>query len=323
MTSDNNSFLSFENLSNRSEKPWYELVGTFLEEEYDKENSKRDIKSRLKKFEKFHGNNPISLKDLERYHTEIVDRIGQGEDDYAQEYARKIIGSTRKFAKWLIHNQVITEFTADDVDSSLPALKNQRKKISPEKILRTEEREDLLDAANELLKKLILVLPLRCGLRSGEVRSLTVADIIHRRSEPDDEYYLHVEDSKNGKTRSVPMPENVFVTIREYLSQNNRDITSAKKRSLLMTPNEYPLYEGKHLDIFHNIVERSSIERDLKPHFLRATYATQLIKEGLKLTEVSDLLGHEDLDVTYRKYVFFFEEWNDYVAEIPWDLKED
>ena len=51
---------------------------------------------------------------------------------------------------------------------------------------------------------------------------------------------------------------------------------------------------------------RAGIDRDVNPHMLRHTYATELLREGFNVQEVQQLLRHSDIRTTVI-YTHIFE----------------
>lgn len=45
-----------------------------------------------------------------------------------------------------------------------------------------------------------------------------------------------------------------------------------------------------------------------KPHSMRDTYATTLIRRGAKIHDVKELLGHSSIKITEKYYIFVFPD---------------
>ena len=61
-------------------------------------------------------------------------------------------------------------------------------------------------------------------------------------------------------------------------------------------------------DAYTNIAKTAGIEHPLGIHTLRHTFASLLIKKGVDIKIVSDILGHKDVAFTYNTYVHILEE---------------
>lgn len=135
---------------------------------------------------------------------------------------------------------------------------------------------------------LIFYLMLDCGMRLGEVVNLNVSDMNF------DDKYIAINDSKNGKSRVVPMSQKVYkyalyVRSTNYkycdafiLDKNNRRIT------------KYAIH-----NMFYKM---KKVYKDIHPHLLRHTFATSYIVGGGSLEKLRVLMGHEDYNVT-RQYL--------------------
>ena len=61
-------------------------------------------------------------------------------------------------------------------------------------------------------------------------------------------------------------------------------------------------------DSYTNIAKTAGIENPLGIHTLRHTFASLLIKKGVDIKIVSEILGHKDVAFTYNTYVHILEE---------------
>lgn len=165
--------------------------------------------------------------------------------------------------------------------SEVKQLKEEKYKM---RILDKAEADLLMDAAAEYLKSIILV-ALNTAMRQGEILSLKWDDIdfVH--------YNIHIreENSKSGKARFVPMNSLVAETLKK-LKRNCEFVF------------ENPRRRGKRIkDIswsFKKALRESGIEK-LRFHDLRHTAASwMVVKCGIDLVTVKEILGHSDIKTT-------------------------
>ena len=57
-----------------------------------------------------------------------------------------------------------------------------------------------------------------------------------------------------------------------------------------------------------------------KPHSIRDTYATTLIRRGASIHDVKDLLGHSSIKITEKYYIFIFPEDKSTTASLLNDI---
>ncbi|NYS60554.1 tyrosine-type recombinase/integrase [Vreelandella salicampi] len=120
-------------------------------------------------------------------------------------------------------------------------------------------------------KKLIALAALT-GLRQGELLSLDPSNVQGGR------ILLRPDQTKNGKTRVVPVPEDAQPWLRDL-----------------------PFASDKYTLRWTWGAARKAIGReDLRFHDLRHSYASLLAQAGENMTTVRDLLGHSSLLVTSR-----------------------
>jgi integrase/recombinase XerD len=177
--------------------------------------------------------------------------------------ARRKIAALRSYARWQLRNG----------DDRLFVTLSQ---IIPPRIPIRVPKDKGKDAFKELSRRAIdmtragdrrgiwLGLMLCCGLRISEIQTTRAA--------PDGAIKVL---GKGNKERLVPAPE----WLRSAIRQNQKNGEHwAKDRKLIWA-------EMKKMNI-------------RKPHSLRHTYASELVRNGLELEQVKSLLGHAKLDTT-------------------------
>ncbi len=184
--------------------------------------------------------------------------------------------------------------------SASPITKSHRPKIS-QKIpssLSNEEVQKILNAADTLQEKTILIIMLTTGLRSSEILGIERKNILIERDEktyslnyilengkhPEDIAYIRVK-GKGDKEREVPIvgrPLDIFI---EYLKTHNFE---------KVFPISYHMLRRKII----KIGKKCAI--DLHPHKLRHTAATMALQSGAELRVIQELLGHASPLTTAR-----------------------
>jgi len=162
------------------------------------------------------------------------------------------------------------------------------------RFLSHEEANRLLEALARKSPQVrdMAMLSLHCGLRAGEIFSLTWNDVDLARG------VLTLRDTKSGKTRSAIMTEAVKDMLAAKTRRGPQDWvfpseTGAKigqiSKSFIKTVNAQGLNDG---------VEDS--RQKVVFHTLRHTFASWLVEQGVDLFTVKELMGHETLAMTTR-----------------------
>jgi integrase/recombinase XerC len=158
-------------------------------------------------------------------------------------------------------------------------------RVAAARLERAVEREgNLRDAA-------VIALMLHAGLRVGEVVSLRVEDVIlsERKGR------VAVRSGKGTKRREVPLGPEVRRALRAYLEARGpgewlfpgRGKGPITARAVEQLVGKYARLAG--LD-----------PKEVTPHALRHTFATDLLRRGTDIVVVSSVLGHARLDTTAR-----------------------
>ena len=173
--------------------------------------------------------------------------------------------------------------------------------IRPEKskklpaVLSRKEVKRVLGQIRKLKYRACLTTIYSCGLRLTEGRTLKVSQIDSKRM------MLHIQKSKGGKDRYVPLPERTCDLLRKYW------ITHQHPKWLFPGGGEGG--QAKHGSV--KPMDASGIQRALKQammeagiqkqasvHTLRHSYATHLLEAGVNLRQIQIYLGHTSLRTT-------------------------
>lgn len=160
-----------------------------------------------------------------------------------------------------------------------------------------EAFEDVRDMA-------MMVMLADCGLRATEICSLTLADI-------DREGRFFRVRGKGDKERTVPFTATVLEHLDQWLEIREEMFPKAFKRPVFLNAKGVAM---NRIDLWRLIRQRGSsvgiAKTRLHPHVLRHTIATRLLRRGMDLRSLQELLGHSSIGTT-EKYLHFDLELRD------------
>lgn len=151
----------------------------------------------------------------------------------------------------------------------------------------------LLESLRTWRDRAIAGLMVFCGLRSGEVLALDVADVdIGAR-------WLRVS-GKGGAERRVPLDVDVAGVIQTYLLAERPATASTRLFIVAKGPTRgQPLTAAGLRRIFRYHRDLTGITA-ARPHALRHTFGSALAEAGVDLAVMQALLGHAHIDTTAR-----------------------
>lgn len=161
---------------------------------------------------------------------------------------------------------------------------------------------------------LIFNLMLRMGLRVGEVESLNIDSYstpTNRATGITTPYLDFIR--KGGKKASLPIPEDIFELLKEYIILRLKTKTDdAHDKALFVgtTTKKQRLSTSTIRRNLKSILKSFDMTNliDLSPHDLRHTFATNSIEDGLEVSAVSKFLGHSCITTTLNIYVHSKDE---------------
>lgn len=137
----------------------------------------------------------------------------------------------------------------------------------------------------------------RSGLRCEEACNLVIRDIVFAQGEGEVSRIV-VRYGKGGKRRTVAIDQALEPVLKEWLNTLAAHGMAGLDCPVFPTRGGSIMSPGHVRQIFWNLSK--SLGYRVHAHGLRATYATELHREGVSIVAIQRLLGHANLDTTQR-----------------------
>lgn len=223
--------------------------------------------------------------------------------------------------KYIPYN--VTEFT------EVPSIK--RKDINP---MTEDQAKQFLKAVNHHRLYASFLLDLSTGLRLGELLALAWDDIdldkgtvfVWRSIQNRQNGGVVFEELKSKKSRrTIPIPLDIVTELKlhqsrqeeEHQKARERAAKHAKKFNVEIAPESYWVESGlvfrqvngdrldphSYFRTYQKLLKEEAKMSGFRFHDLRHTFATLMIKKGVDVKIVSEMLGHASIQITYDTYV--------------------
>lgn len=138
----------------------------------------------------------------------------------------------------------------------------------------------------------ILLLLARLGLRSGEVAGLNLEDIDWKNG-------VFSVQGKGGRSSQLPLPADVGNAIAAYLKDGRARLSSSRRVFLRARAPAVGFTSMAVRDVVKRALGRAGIDSPRKgAHQFRHALATGMLNRGASLSEIGELLRHQNLDTT-------------------------
>ena len=159
-------------------------------------------------------------------------------------------------------------------------------------ILSQQEVARLIDAADSVFHRTILMTLYATGIRRAELTQLRLNDIDSERMA------LHVCGGKGRKDRDVMLSERLLVHLREHIRRLRRRPKQWLFPGGKWHTSDDPITANVPWLACSHAAHRAGITKPAHPHILRHCFATHLLEAGADLRTIQMLLGHRDLEQT-------------------------
>jgi len=144
----------------------------------------------------------------------------------------------------------------------------------------------------------ILITLFYTGMRSSELLNLKYVNIIKR----NEDYVLKLEKTKSGREQYKPLHNKAYekiIVYKKYI-QNLYGIKDSDMNDRFIFPSEFEKNRAMSYNNLYRIIQNMGIliDKDISPHNIRHTVATELSLNGADILEIRDFLGHADSKVT-------------------------
>lgn len=239
----------------------------------------------LKEFKSGSAISQISHSDLEEF-TKFIHELGLSAHTQA-----RIISGIKSFFRYL----EIDEVTKDNPTLLLDSPKLGRKlpdtlnNAEIEAMLAQIDRSKPEGERNYAIIETLYA----CGLRVSELVALKISNLFL------DEGFIRVI-GKGNKERFVPIHSVAGDRITSYIEQirvfikpqiNQEDIVFLNRRGHQMS-------RVMVFYIIKELAEKAGIRKNISPHTLRHSFATELVENGADLRAVQEMLGHASITTT-------------------------
>jgi integrase len=159
----------------------------------------------------------------------------------------------------------------------------------------------------------LLYLAARYGLRSGELVRLTLDDIDWRTG------ILQIQQTKTKNTLRLPLTDEAGDILARYL-KTARPPSSLREVFLRRTAPMGPLTRTAVYDILQDRIRRSGLQlRRVGGHSLRHSLAAHLLRRGVALETISEVLGHQAPESTSVYLRLAVEDLREVGLPVPQD----
>ncbi len=182
----------------------------------------------------------------------------------------------------------LSVFFREILEKPLPKKVLKYSKVSsliPESLTATEA-ESFFNAASDYQLRSIFMTMYSAGLRLAETTHLQPTDIDSK------EMVIHVRHGKGMKDRNVMLSEKLLENLRDYWRQYRPVYWLFPGR------NEKPISHDKVQRACRKTAVQAGIKKRVTPHTLRHSFAAQLLRNGVNLRYIQELLGHASIQTT-------------------------
>jgi len=212
-----------------------------------------------------------SLADIQHFNNEYILKNG-----HSVSYQNQMVNAIKLFLRVTENRQIKIE----DIHRPRPEHRLPN-------VLSKEEVKAILQALSNVKHRCMLSLIYACGLRCGEILSLTPQSVDSHRN------LLLIKNAKGKKDRIAPLSEKMIALLRDYY------IAYKPKHYLFEGQQAGTAYDSRSLQqVLKQALTKAGIQKPVTLHWLRHSYATHLLEAGTNLRYIQEILGHKSPKTT-------------------------
>lgn len=218
----------------------------------------------------------------------LGDNINKTSDDY-------------QALRWSAINTFFKFLMFNDYIKQNPMLKTKRPKINTEHTVVYLSKEEIKDVMNSIEQnytgnmltrdKAIVGLALATGIRVSALVQINIEDI-------DFKHKSVKVIEKRTKTRTLYFGDNTKKLLEDWLEVRNKYYSNVDTTALFLSQWKRRITTN---GIRHLITKYTkNLDKQITPHKLRATAATQAAAAGVNVQTIQDMYGHDSIQTTMR-----------------------
>jgi len=212
---------------------------------------------------------------------------------YAESTVARKVAAVKSFFSYLqsegkLATNPVESLASPKVGKSLP------RPLSPQEIDELLEQPARRKTPEAKRDKAMLELMYATGLRVTELVSMDVVDAFMDVANP----YIRLI-GKGNRERVMPLLDQPALEVREYIHQARPRIVGERPETALFVNHrgERLTRQGFWL-ILKGYAREAGIEGRVTPHTLRHSFATHMLRGGMDIHKVQELLGHANISTT-------------------------
>jgi integrase/recombinase XerD len=250
------------------------------------------------------GLGQLTPSDLEAFVQQVAARVSRAT-------LQHVVAHLRSFLRWLAAHGAAPR----ELDSQIDTPRVYRQEQLP-RALRWETVRTLLasiDRTSAVGQRdyAMLLLIATYGLRSSEIVALTLDDFAWHRGE------LRVPRRKVDGVLTLPLTDDAGTAVLDYI-RHGRPTLPTRVLFLRVRPPAGLLKPTAVTEVFQARARHSGLTIPFQgPHCLRHSLAVQLLREGVSLTAIGDVLGHRSLESTCLYLRLATEDLREVALDLP------
>lgn len=228
----------------------------------------------------------VKLQDLQDFLSEINSSF-----EYAATTQNRIISGIRAFYRYLLIEDIV-----ETDPTELLEMPRQSRKL-PE-VLSDTEINLLIDHIDKstpdgMRNSVMLETLYGCGLRVSELINLKLSDIFF------EEEFIQVI-GKGNKQRLIPINKRALQLILIYVKEvrSHIDIKNGNENYVFINRLGTKVSRVTVFNFIKSAAQKAGIQKEISPHTLRHSFATELIHNGADLRAIQEMLGHSSITTT-------------------------
>ncbi|MBA7617434.1 Tyrosine recombinase XerC [subsurface metagenome] len=145
---------------------------------------------------------------------------------------------------------------------------------------------------------LLFVFGINSGLRISDLLSLKLGDVKDSQGGLKDD--LDIREQKTGKTRKVFFNKQIKEALKYYLEKNDIYDLDRYLFTKEKSKRNKPITRVRAYQLINEWCREVGIRYKVGGHTLRKSFGYHLRKQGISIEQISSLLNHQNIKVTFR-----------------------